>query len=190
MLTDLCSHLIYLIHWGMKVQGPVAVSATGGRYALKDNGETPDNLEVTYHFAEGFDLVWSHSDSSSQGFWKRGAGIAFQGTHGTMIGHYNDHEIFWENGKETALPEKTLPRSPGHHREWINAIKSRATDTSCNFAYGHQVTSYGNIGNIALKVGETIRWDPVRQRVTSHPDANKYLQREVYRAPWTLPRVD
>ena len=57
-----------------------------------------------------------------------------------MVGHYNDFKIYAEKGSEIVLPEKTLPRSPGHHREWINAIKSRQ-ECSCRFAYGHRVTA-------------------------------------------------
>ena len=43
----------------------------------------------------------------------------------------------------------TLPRSVSHHREWLDAIKSRA-ECSCSFAYGHRLTTVGHLGNIAL----------------------------------------
>jgi hypothetical protein len=81
-----------------------------------------------------------------------------------------------------------LPRSPGHHREWLDAIKSRQP-CSCRFDYGHRLSSVGHLGNIALWSGETLRWDAENERVTNHEKANRFLARESYRAPWTLPQV-
>lgn len=189
MLSDFVCHLVDPIHWAMKVDAPQSVTATGGRYGLKDNAETPDTLEVLWHYAEGWDLHWTHSDVSTQGkLFDRTAGILFEGTNATMVGHYNDFKIYTEKGQDLMLPEKTLPRSPGHHREWINAIKSRE-ECSCRFAYGHRVTSVGNMGNIALKTGEKLLWDAESERFTNHEAANRHLMREQYRKPWSFPTV-
>jgi len=192
MLCDFCCHIVDPIHWAMGVDYPETVVATGGGYALKDNGETPDTLEVVYHYKKGdktFDMVWSQTDGNSHGFEGRGMGIEFQGTEATLVADYGRFELFPEKkGAEIKLPEPTLERSPGHHREWLNAIKSRAA-CSCRFDYGHRLSSIGHLGNIALWTGEKLRWDGESEKITNHPDANKHLVREVYRAPWTLPQV-
>ena len=86
-----------------------------------------------------------------------------------------------------AEPPRTLPRSVGHHREWLNAIKTRA-QCSCNFAYGHRLSSVGHLGNIALWTGEKLKWDAAAERITNHPEANRFLTKE-YRKPWALPEV-
>ncbi len=189
MLSDFVCHLVDPVHWAMKVEAPVSVVAMGGRYGLKDNAETPDTLEVAWHYADGWDLHWTHSDVSTQGkLFDRAAGILFQGTKATMVGHYNDFKIYAEKGADIALPEKTLPRSPGHHREWIDAIKSRK-ECSCRFAYGHRVTSVGNMGNIALKTGQRLEWDGQAERFTNSEAANAHLMRAEYRSPWAFPVV-
>lgn len=191
ILCDFCCHIVDPVHWAMGVDYPETIVATGGRYALRDNAETPDTLEVVYHYKngdKGFDMVWSQSDASSHGFEGRGLGIEFQGTEATLVADYKRFELFPEKGVELKVPEPTLPRSPGHHREWLNAIKSRAA-CSCRFDYGHRLASIGHLGNIALWTGEKLRWDGEAERVTNHAEANKHLAREVYRAPWTLPRV-
>jgi hypothetical protein len=87
-------------------------------------------------------------------------------------------------------PEPSLPRSPGHHREFLDAIKSR-TQCSCDWEYGHRLTTAVLVGNVALKAGKKIRWDAERELcvdASGKPDAeaNKFLGRE-YRAPWKLP---
>lgn len=77
-LTDFACHLVDPVHSGMQVDVPETITATGGRYALEDNAETPDTLEVAYHhaktlevayhYAKGSDLVWSHISNNSNGF--------------------------------------------------------------------------------------------------------------------------
>ncbi len=193
LLLDFCCHIVDLVHWSMELDGPETVTATGGRYVLDDNAETPDTLEVLYHYAQGnggkgFDMIWSQTDANSHGFEGRGLGIEFQGTEGTLVADYGSFKIYPEGNRKIELPPITLPRSVGHHREWLNAIKSRA-ETSCRFAYGHQLTTVGHLGNIALWTGEKLSWDKKAERVTNHVEANKHLTRLVYRKPWTIPVV-
>lgn len=93
----------------------------------------------------------------------------------------------WCRIYQPPIPPRTLPRSAGHHREWLNAIRSRA-QCSCNFAYGHRLSSVGQLGNISLLTGEKLKWDAASERITNHPDANRHLSKD-YRKPWTLPTV-
>jgi predicted dehydrogenase len=191
ILTDFCCHIVDLVHWAMEVDAPETITATGGRYALKDNAEVPDTLEVLYHYAKGekgFDMVWSQTDANSHGIEGKGLGIMFQGTEATLVADYGSYKIIAEKDKSIHEPPISLPRSPGHHREWIDAIKTR-TPCSCRFDYGHRLTTVGQLGNIALWTGEKLRWDAQAEKVTNHPDANHYLVRESYRAPWSLPTV-
>ncbi|WP_337176520.1 Gfo/Idh/MocA family oxidoreductase [Paludisphaera sp.] len=191
-LTDFCCHLIDLVHWAMEVDAPRTIAATGGRFAFDDNAEAPDVCDVAYEYEKGDDrfvLAWSHIDSTDHGFDGKPSGVMFQGTEGTLVTNYNHHEVFPTQGKTVDISQipQTLPRSPGHHREWIDAIRSRAT-CSCNFEYGHRLTSVGELGNISLWTGEKLAWDPVAERITNHADANQFLTKE-YRKPWVLPAI-
>lgn len=188
LLMDFCCHIIDPVLWAMKVDAPETITATGGRYAATDNTETPDTLEVLYHFAPGFDLIWSSTDANSHGIENKGMGIMFQGTNGTLVCDYNSFQIIPEGKGKIELPSPTIKRSPGHHREWLNGIKTRE-EASCNFQYGHKLTTVGHLGNIALWTGEKLQWDSQAEKITNHPEANKHLVREEYRAPWSLPKV-
>ncbi|GAC1473896.1 MAG: Gfo/Idh/MocA family oxidoreductase [Isosphaeraceae bacterium] len=191
ILCDFCCHIVDPVHWAMEVDAPDSVVACGGRYALVDNAETPDTLEVVYHYKKGekgFDMVWSQTDANAHGFEGRGLGIQFQGTEATLVADYDKFQIFTEKDAKFDLPSPSLERSPGHHREWINAIKSRQ-QCSCHFEYGHRLTTVGHLGNMALWSGERLRWDAKTERVLNHTDANRYLTRDVYRKPWALPAV-
>jgi predicted dehydrogenase len=190
ILTDFCCHIIDLVHWAMDVDAPQTVSAVGGRYALDDNCEAPDTLEVTYEYQKGdqkFLMVWSQTDANAHGLENKGLGIMFQGTEATLVADYHSYRIIAEKGRKIDEPLKSLPRSVGHHREWLDAIKTRA-QCSCHFGYGHRLTTVGSLGNISLWTGEKLAWDPVKERIINHPDANQYLTKD-YRKPWLLPSV-
>ena len=188
ILTDFCCHIVDLVHWAMDVEAPRTISAVGGRYALDDNAEVPDTLEVTYEYQKGdqkFLMVWSQTDANSHGIENQGLGIMFQGTEATLVADYKHYQIIPEKGRTIEEPPETLPRSAGHHREWLDAIKAHA-QCSCHFGYGHRLTTVGSLGNISLLTGEKLKWDLVAERVVNHPEANAYLTKE-YRRPWTLP---
>ena len=89
---------------------------------------------------------------------------------------YNSHRIIAEKNRKVDEQSKTYPRSFGnrHHREWLDAIKTRS-QCSCHFGYGHRLTTVGSLGNISLWTGEKLKWDPVKERITNHPDANHFL---------------
>ncbi len=188
-LTDFVCHILDPVHWGMKATAPEFVMAQGGRYGTPDdNGETADTLEVVCRYPENWQLVWSLQTNAPHGFHGRSAGFEFVGTKGTLHGHYNDYKILNNPGEEVVEPEPFLERSPGHHREWINKIKTRA-QCSCNFRYGHELTTVGNLGNIALHTGKAIQWDHQAQRITNDDEADALRFRDEYRKPWNLPDV-
>jgi predicted dehydrogenase len=192
ILMDFCCHIVDLVHWAMDVEAPRMISAVGGRYALDDNAEVPDTLEVAYEYQKGdqtFLMAWSQTDASSHGIENQGLGIMFQGTEATLVADYNHYRIIPEKKARTKIeePPRSPPKSVGHHREWLEAIKTRS-QCSCHFGYGHRLTTVGHLGNISLWTGEKLRWDPVAERITNHESANQYLTKE-YRKPWTLPTV-
>jgi predicted dehydrogenase len=190
ILTDFCCHIVDLVHWAMEVDAPQSISALGGRYALADNAEVPDTLDVTYEYQKGdqkFLMVWSQTDANTHGIENQGLGIMFQGTDATLVSNYDHYRLLPEHGRKIDLPKPSLPRSVGHHREWLDAIKSRA-QCSCNFAYGHRLATVGNLGNISLWSGEKLKWDAAAERIVNQPQANQYLTKE-YRQPWAIPSV-
>ena len=86
--------------------------------------------------------------------------------------------------QEYQRPEKYLPRSPGHHQEWIEACKGGPKPGS-NFDYAGPMTESVLLGNIAIRAGQKLEWDPAEKKVANVPEANQWLRRE-YRAGWAL----
>ena len=89
--------------------------------------------------------------------------------------------------REYKRPEKTIPRSPGIHQEWIDACKGNGKTTS-HFGYAAPLTETMLLGNVALKVNDKniiLKYDGENMRVTNVEEANNYLHKE-YRKGWKL----
>ena len=77
-------------------------------------------------------------------------------------------------------PSPSLPRSPGHHREWINACKGGPAAMS-NFEYSTRLTETVVLGNLALRSNQRIEWDAKKGMSKNMPVLNQYIARQNYR---------
>ncbi|MBC8350434.1 MAG: Gfo/Idh/MocA family oxidoreductase [Planctomycetes bacterium] len=85
----------------------------------------------------------------------------------------------------TAQVEKTIPRSPGHHTEWLLACKGQGTAMS-NFSYSGPLTETVLLGVLAQRSpGHRLEWDGKALKVRNAPELNQYVHKE-YRKGWTL----
>jgi predicted dehydrogenase len=81
-------------------------------------------------------------------------------------------------------PKPTIPRSPGHHAEWIEACKTdKPTGTS--FDYSGPLTELVLLGNVALRAGRRIEWDGPGMRSKSGSIDDPFIHRQ-YRPGWAL----
>jgi hypothetical protein len=110
------------------------------------------------------------------------------GDKGKMLGHRLLPEA---RSKEYGKPPQALPRSPGHHKEWINACKG-GPPAGSNFDVAGPLTEVVLLGNVALRMGQQLYekglklyYDGPNMKVTNLPEANKYIRSE-YREGWTL----
>ena len=88
--------------------------------------------------------------------------------------------------KDVEKPKPTLPRSPGHFTEWVNAIKSKEPSKAMsNFDYAGRLTETVLLGVVALKAGTTIEWDPVALKAKNLPSADQYIRRD-YRKGFSI----
>jgi hypothetical protein len=91
---------------------------------------------------------------------------------------------------EYQKPAPSLPRSPGHKREWFAAIREGKPQMALsNFDYAGPFTETVLLGTIASRFpGRKLEWDGPNLKFTNASgdfDPNKYIKRE-YRKGWTL----
>ena len=92
--------------------------------------------------------------------------------------------ILSDTRRDIRATAASLPKSPGHHKQWINACKTGAP-TTCNFEYAGLLTEANHLGNVAYRVGKKIEWDPVALKCPNAPEADQYIKR-AYRDGWKL----
>ena len=82
-------------------------------------------------------------------------------------------------------PPKTLPRSIGHHKEWVEACKGNGT-TRSSFEFAGPLTEAVLLGTLSVRLGgKKLYWDPVNFKVTNSTEATELLHYR-YREGWTL----
>lgn len=82
-------------------------------------------------------------------------------------------------------PPKTLPRSPGNEREWLDACKGGKVKPGANFEFSGMVTETLLLGNVAACLGQKLNWDRANLKVTNTNAAEKYIRPE-RRKGWEL----
>ena len=115
--------------------------------------------------------------------WKDYAGVLISGSRGTIYstGHNMSFTMLPESDfKDLLGPPRRLPHSPGHEREWLNAIRGGEPACSNFVDYGSLQTEFLLLGNIATQVEGAIEYDPMAGRVTNNEAATK-LGRAHYR---------
>jgi predicted dehydrogenase len=187
-------HIIDLPVWALDLGFPRKTSASGGRFFLRDDGDVYDNHEVLWDYGN-LTMTWMCSLTNSYGFDfegepkpRRRLGTYFHGANGTLIADYGTMRVVPEGdmmkGKEPPL--KSIPPSPGHEREWLDCIKSRQ-QPSCNVSYHVHVDVPVVLSLLSLKLGRSIRFDPVAEKIVGDSTAAR-LAVPNYRAPWKFPK--
>ncbi len=112
----------------------------------------------------------------------------FVGDKGKILGHRLIPESKMQEYKK---PPKTLPRSPGHHKEWINACKG-GPPAGSNFDVAGPLAEVVLLGNVAVRLsgklyekGLKLYYDGPNMKVTNFPEANELIRSE-YRQGWSL----
>jgi hypothetical protein len=82
-------------------------------------------------------------------------------------------------------PPKTLPRSPGNEREWLDACKGGKVKPGGNFEFSGLVTETLLLGNVASRTGERLHWDRAGLKVTNSEAAQKLVKPD-RRKGWEL----
>lgn len=186
-------HRLDIVQWAMRVDGPHTVTASGRKFYLNDNSDTPDTLQITLEYPD-FVATYENRLCNATATDTHGYGIEFHGTEGTMFVDRQGFQVFPE-GKEVAgkrvsrTAEMKMERADdgveNHVANMLECMKTRKLPQT-DIESGFHSTTTCLLANIALRSKERLEWDVASQRLTKgSPAAQKLLSRE-YRAPWKL----
>ena len=189
-LGDMACHYMDLPFWALDLRHPVKCQATGP----KVHPETcPLGLKVEYVFPgkDGkppINLTWYDGNMIPRevaGERVPGSGVMFIGTDGMMYADYSNYRLFpVEKFKGFKAPKQSIPRSIGHHAEWIKACKDGGP-TTCNFDYSGALTETVLLGNVSYRTGKALDWDAKNLKAPNCPEADQYISKQ-YRKGWEV----
>jgi predicted dehydrogenase len=81
-------------------------------------------------------------------------------------------------------PAPSLPRTPEHHLEWIQACKG-GPKTQSDFAYASVLTEALLVGLLAQRTGRRIEWDAKNMKARGLPGADEFIHPK-FRTGWDL----
>jgi predicted dehydrogenase len=107
-MTNLGAHLIDQIMWIMNIKGPTLVQSGGGRFALEDDGETPDTQDAIWTFP-GFTMTMSIREANAMRGDPAARGQLYLGAKGSLV-LSGGYEVIPENKID---PVNDIPRFMG-----------------------------------------------------------------------------
>lgn len=155
-------------------------------YEFPARGELP---AVKLHWYDGGMMPPRPEELEPDRELNREDGIIFVGDKGKMLvegwGGEKPRLIPEARNKEYQRPPKTLPRSVGHHKEWLLACRT-GSPTRSNFDFAGPLTEAVLLGMVCVRNGgDLLHWDSTNLKVTNDADANRFLHYE-YRPGWEL----
>jgi predicted dehydrogenase len=171
-------HLLDVARWGLGVDYPTRVVATGD--AFTDPERTPETLTVQYAYPAAT-ILWEHRLWTPHGNEGRATGVAFYGEQGTLVVDRSGWKIYDRSESVTADASELRQ---AHLSDFFAAVRNR-TQPACNLPTGLVSSALCHLGNISYRVGREVMFDPQAQNFGDDAEANRFLSRE-YRMPWEL----
>lgn len=196
-IGDMGSHMMDMAYWGLDLKVPTTCSAEGTPVST-------DTLPI-WLTAE-----WDHPGNDWRGpvkvYWYDGGkkpgmpseafnreklfkGVVFKGDKGWLMADYGWRILMPRTDSDmtqytSPKAEDLIPKSPGHHKEWIIGCKT-GKPTLCNFDYSGALIEGNMLALAAYRVGKKLEWDEKNMKATNCPEADKYIRKR-YRKGWVL----
>ena len=180
MITGWCAHHNDIAQWGMGTEytGPVEIEGQG-EYPKDGLWDVHGRFRIEYTYASGVKVICADTRKNKQG-------VVFEGTEGW---------VYVKRGSIDAHPKSLLTstispnefhlyKSNNHKGNFLECIKSRA-ETAAPAEVGHRSCTVCLLGEIAMRLGRKLKWDPEREQFTNDAEANRMVSRPM-RSPWHL----
>ena len=185
--ADFWCHISDIAFWALELGSPSTI-VTRGELQTEGMADTPKWIELDIQFPD-LKYYWTTGrPKGPPGTVGRGIGCCFEGTKGKLVCDYGHRAVYLDGQEFRDLPHvpKSIPRSPGHQRNFLDCVKSRAL-TESNLPYVVKMTVPMFFGRISLLLGRRpLKWDATKEEFIGDPEATRLLGR-VYREPWSLP---
>lgn len=182
-ITNFGAHSNDLAQWGLGADGtgPIEVEYVSAKWLPKGSlFNTALETEFRCHYANGAELICKSNE--------RPVGVRFEGTDGMVeataygwVAHSEPASLITSRFPDGKV---RFDASAAHVRNFLDCVKTRQ-DPVAAVEIGHRSASVCHLGNVAIRLGRNLKWDPKQERFPGDDEANAMLLRPM-RAPWTL----
>jgi len=186
-MTDWGAHHNDIALWAIGLPGPVAVEGKPLAQPIPGGYTAFSQYEVNFSYDNGVAhrVLTTNDDSIYGGVVKSDGqrnGIKFEGSAGWIWVTRGAIDASNDDLVTTPLPEaaERLYSSSDHMANFFDCVKSRKLPI-CDAAVGHRAASVCHLGNIALRTGFNLKWNPGQEQFDGDhaTEANTWLVRDM-----------
>jgi len=181
--TNFGAHHLDIAQWGLGMDESGPVSAEGSAVYNPDGWyETPDSTKIEYTYSNGVVL----NCRQIPGQPSKQQGTEFVGDKGSLFVYRggliaNPPELL----KDVEVPPIVNSNANiGHVNNFLDCVKNRKAPAA-DISIGHRSATVCHLGNIAVRTGKKIHWDPTTETIVGDSEASKWLTK-AYRKPYSL----
>ncbi len=186
------AHDLDMAAWALGVaEHPARITAHGSNVKPPGYREFPDNMNVSFEFADGRVLIYEDRLFTPYGMHGVDSGNAFYGTNGYMI--FSRRGFFRtylgrneEPGPKSGQARRVGVPFPTHMEDFFNCVRNRQP-TKANADIAHRTAALIHLGEIAYRTKAVLEFDSKAETITNSKEAHAMLTKE-YRKPHGLPQ--
>jgi len=189
------THEIDCCRWFLGLDFPTKVTSAGGRFAFKDDWQTPDTQVATFEFGNNKSITWEGRSCNKMNVEGASRGFIIYGDKGTLVNYGNDDYKIFDADNKLVKEIQSATKNDGtntvsatgnldlfHFNNFVNSIRG---DEKLNSPVneGHKSVLLCHLANISQRTGRTLYCDPKNGHILNDAGAMKLWRRE-YEKGW------
>jgi len=188
------AHEMDYARWGLGVDTlPSKVSAMGGKYYFDDDQQFPDTATCLFEYPGDDKVAHKRQLIFELRLWSKSypfnvdSGAEFFGTEGKMFLSKRGKLLVTDNSNKRVATPEPGSRESGHADDFFDAIRN-SRRPNADILEAHRSVAPIHLGNVSVRLGRTLEFDPVKEQVVGDDEANQMLGR-TYRQEghWAIP---
>ena len=207
IVGDMCVHMLDTVRWMLELGWPKRVSSSGGIFVQKEGKSNISDTQTATFDYDDLNVVWTHRSWGAAPDPKYPWGLTLYGDKGTLkasVMSYDfipqgrgetihkdclyERERFPEDVTEKDIELHAAPATRAHLLDFLQAIGTRGRPVA-DIEQGHISTASCILANVAMNLGRSLAYDPVKRLISGDAEATRLLRRP-YRGPWQHPAQD
>ncbi|MCG3195787.1 MAG: Gfo/Idh/MocA family oxidoreductase [Candidatus Omnitrophica bacterium] len=180
-MTDWGAHHNDIAQWGNGTDYSGPISAEGEATFPEPGGyDTALTFKIRYEYKDAAPVICNSEGRN---------GVIFTGSEGKVFVSRSEIETTPTELANIEFKDSDLRlyKSDNHQLNFLECVKTRE-DPICHVEVGHRSVTVCHLGNIAIRLGRKIQWDPEKEEIVGDPEAHDWMTRP-QRHPYEVPEV-